>query len=122
MTTDYVLGDVIAERQLDAVGQGGREPVVVRIGKPFPDPLSPGRDWCCPYQIVGLGAEAVDAAFGVDSLQAFLLAVYAVQLKLAQRAEEAAVRVEWLEQEDLGLKVDPEVEKMLPPTTRQVHP
>lgn len=118
MTTDYVLGDVIAERRLDAVGQGGRQPVTVRFGRPFPDPLSADRDWCCPYQIVGLGAEAVHAAFGVDSLQAFLLAVYAVQLNLAQRAEEASVRVEWLEQAELGLKVDPEVGKMLPPTTR----
>ncbi|MDG4766008.1 hypothetical protein O7632_18150 [Solwaraspora sp. WMMD406] len=57
----------------------------------------------------------VGAAFGVDSLQAILLATYAVRLELTQRAHAAAVRLDWLGQPDLGLKVDPEVHKLFPP-------
>jgi hypothetical protein len=107
MTARYELGEVVAERQLEAVAaDGGRTPVLLKIGKPLPDPL-PGGDWYCPRQIIGLGDEAVEATFGIDSLQAFLLCVYSARVKLGQRAEAASVRLEWLGQADLGLNVDP---------------
>ncbi|MCI2418412.1 hypothetical protein MOQ72_13320 [Saccharopolyspora sp. K220] len=116
MRTSYELGETVAERQLDAVAEDGRRaPVVVKIGKPLPDPL-PGGDWYCPRQILGLGDETVEATFGVDSLQAFLLCVYTLRLKLSQRAQDASVQLDWLGLPDLGLKVDPEVQKVLPPT------
>ncbi|WP_407676264.1 DUF6968 family protein [Plantactinospora alkalitolerans] len=111
----YQLGDIVAERQVDAIAEdGSRTPVVLRIGNPLPDAL-PGGDWYCPHQILGLGDEAVRASFGVDSLQALLLSVYALRLKLAERAETASVRLDWLGQPDLGLTVDPEVPGRLPP-------
>ncbi|GAA1303287.1 DUF6968 family protein [Pseudonocardia xinjiangensis] len=110
----YELGEVVAERQVDAIADDGhRTPVVLRIGKPLPDPL-PGGDWYCPRQILGLGDEAVEASFGVDSLQSLLLSVYGMQLELAERADTAAVRLDWLGLPDLGLKVDPEVHKVIP--------
>ncbi|MBE1492584.1 DUF6968 family protein [Plantactinospora soyae] len=118
MTMSYQLGEIVAERQVDAVAEeGSRTPVVLRIGKPLPDVL-PGGDWYCPHQILGLGDEAVQASFGVDSLQALLLSVYGLQLKLAERAETASVRLDWLGQPDLGLKVDPEVHGLLPTPER----
>ncbi len=105
----YALGELVAERTLAAIaGDGSSSPVLVRIGKPMPDPL-PGGDWYCPSQIVGLGDETVKATFGVDSLQALLLCVYGLRLRLTQRAEQAAVRLDWLGQAGLGLAVDPEV-------------
>ncbi|MFD0202143.1 MULTISPECIES: DUF6968 family protein [Saccharothrix] len=101
--TAYELGAVVAERRVEAVaGDGARTPVVIRIGTPHPDPLSPNGDWCCPHQVVGLGDEAVGASFGVDSLQALLLSVYRVRLTLAARAAEASLDLDWLGFPDLG--------------------
>jgi hypothetical protein len=113
MTTTYELGEIVAERHLEAVAADGtRAPVVVKIGRPRPDTLSSNGDWCCPHQIVGLGEERVGASFGVDSLQALLLSVHGLQLKLSQRAEAASVGLDWLGFPDLGLKVDPELDKL----------
>lgn len=68
MTMIHELGEVVAERELEAINiDGERTPVVVKLGKPHPDPLGTGEDWCCPHQILGLGDESVMAAFGVDS-------------------------------------------------------
>ncbi|MEY9212352.1 hypothetical protein NI17_006050 [Thermobifida halotolerans] len=119
MATTYELGEIVAERRLDAVSdRGERTPVVVRIGRPLPDPHSlpegNGGDWCCPHQILGLGDDTVQASFGVDSLQALLLSVYALQLKLTERANAASVRLDWLGLPDLGLKVDPQVHRLMP--------
>ncbi|WP_407701602.1 DUF6968 family protein [Thermomonospora amylolytica] len=112
----YELGEVVAERRLEAVAEDGTcTPVVVKIGRPRPDTLGTGEDWCCPHQILGLGEDRVEASFGVDSLQAFLLSVYALRLKLTERAEAASVGLDWLGMPDLGLKVDPEVHKLAGP-------
>jgi hypothetical protein len=118
MATSYELGEAVAERRVEAVAEdGSRTSVVVRIGRPMPDTL-PGGDWYCPRQIVGLGEESVAASFGVDSLQALLLAVYALRLDLAERAEAASVRLDWLGQPDLGLRVDPNPHLLSPPGGR----
>ncbi|WP_188197672.1 DUF6968 family protein [Nonomuraea sp. SYSU D8015] len=109
MTVTYELGEVVAERQLEAVAEdGARTPVTVRFGRPRPDALSTTGDWCCPHQILGLGEEGVGASFGVDSLQALLLSVYKVRLELGERARAASVRLEWLGLPDLGLEVTPD--------------
>ena len=105
----YALGELVAERTLEAIARdGARAPVLIRIGKPVRDTL-PGGDWACPSQIVGLGDEAVTATFGVDALQALLLSVYGLRLRLTERAGLARVRLDWLGQPGLGLAVDPEV-------------
>ncbi|GIJ42583.1 DUF6968 family protein [Micromonospora andamanensis] len=103
----YELGEVVAERRIAAVTPDDvTSEVVVRFGRPHPDPL-PGGDWRCPFQIEGLADGAVDAAYGVDSLQALLLAVYSVRLLLTEHAERTSARLDWLDQPDLGLRVDP---------------
>ncbi|MCS7479484.1 DUF6968 family protein [Umezawaea endophytica] len=107
--TSYELGAIVAERQLEGVTEdGARTTVTIAVGTPRPDPLSANGDWCCPHRIVGLGGEAVEASFGVDSLQALLLSVYGLRVKLAARAEEAGVMLDWLGMADLGLAVVPE--------------
>jgi hypothetical protein len=98
------LGVVVAERQIEGRAPDGSPfEVVVRFGAPRPDPLSSNGDWQCPHQIVGLGDEAVSAAYGVDSLQALLLSVYAVRIKLA----ESGATLDWLGMPELGLTVAP---------------
>jgi hypothetical protein len=107
--TTYELGEVVAERELDcSTADGVRVPVTIRVGTPRPDPLSTNGDWCCPHQISGLGDGAVEASFGVDSLQALLLSVFGLRVKLAARADEAGVSLDWLGMADLGLAVVPE--------------
>lgn len=98
------LGEIVAERRIEGVAPDGSPvEVVIRFGAPRPDPLSGNGDWQCPHQIVGLGDEGVQAAYGVDSLQALLLSVYAVRIKLA----ESGSTLDWLGMPELGLTVAP---------------
>lgn len=107
MSENDELTDVVAERRLEAVGPDGAGTVVtLAIGRPDRDPL-PGGDWRCRYRVTGLGDDSVRAAFGVDPLQALLLAVYKIQVELSERARTTGARLAWLGQADLGLHVDP---------------
>ncbi|RUL94993.1 hypothetical protein [Verrucosispora sp. FIM060022] len=102
------LGEVVAERRIVVIDpEGVTSELVVRLGKPYPDPLSHHGDWGCPFQVEGLGEDSVQTAYGVDSLQALLLAAYRVRLLLAEHAEQTSARLDWLGQPDFGLLVDP---------------
>ncbi|AEB45605.1 DUF6968 family protein [Micromonospora maris] len=102
------LGEVVAERRIVVIDpEGVTSELVVRLGKPDPDPLSHHGDWGCPFQVEGLGEDSVQTAYGVDSLQALLLAAYRVRLLLAEHAEQTSARLDWLGQPDFGLRVDP---------------
>src|SRR5436190_1932100 len=59
----------IAERRFKVSGLSSRE-VTIRIGIPEREQ----RDSRCPFQVVGLSNDAVRYAYGVDSLQALILA------------------------------------------------
>jgi hypothetical protein len=81
---DFELGEVIAEREvLFTPDEGEPQVIVVRLGRPVPDPRAPDRAWCCPYQILGIGRDRVLAIFGVDSMQALVLALHTVPAELA---------------------------------------
>lgn len=98
------LGEVVAERRIEGVASDGFHfEVVIRFGAPRPDPLSQNGDWVCPHQITGLGDDGIGAAYGVDSVQALLLSVYAVRLKLA----ESDGTLDWLGMPEFGLTVTP---------------
>ncbi|MBV2366418.1 DUF6968 family protein [Streptomonospora nanhaiensis] len=115
------LGEVVAERVVEAVAPGGaRTPVRLRIGRPRPDthPEGTGTDWCCPWQVEGLGNTEVQRSYGVDSLQALLLAVYRLRLGLQERARSAGVRLEWLGMAGLGLAVEPDLSAVPPAEAR----
>lgn len=96
------LTDVIAERALEArkPGSDSVTEVRVRIGRPIPEPDSDG-DWICPIQIVGLGDEEVANVYGIDAVQALLLALQKVGSDLAA-AGRSGVELSWLEGPDLG--------------------
>ena len=116
MTTTYELGDLVAERELESVAEDGtRATVVIRVGTPRPDPLSANGDWCCPHQISGLGGGSVEASFGVDSLQALLLSLFSLRIKLAERAQEASLSLNWLGTADLGLEIAPKLDQLVDP-------
>lgn len=100
---DVSLGEVIAERYFEAQDEdGARREVVLRVGKPVPDPEE-GGDWCCPYQIVGFGGDRVSPAYGVDSVQALLFGLQKAALDLKHYQQVQKSRLTWLGQEQLGL-------------------
>lgn len=103
---DSTLGTIIAERHFEARDEVAKEyEIVLRIGTPVQDPR-PGGDWYCPYQIRGIPnnrVSRVSKAFGIDSLQAFLLALEKARAELAYGQRVNRLRLTWLEQDDWGL-------------------
>jgi hypothetical protein len=98
--------DPIAVRELEARTAAGEvRPVLVRFGRPEPDPL-PGGDWRCAFQVTGIGDDGVEHAFGVDAVQALQLAFVAVGARLY--AAGARLGITWLGMSDLGFPVPPE--------------
>jgi len=57
---------------------------------------SPKGDWECPYQIVGLGKSRFRVAYGLDGIQALLMAIEALRVTI----EESGKRVTWNGGED----------------------
>jgi RHS repeat-associated protein len=96
------IGDLIAERRFHLLDRPGFQ-VSLLIGRPRP--VAGGDDWCCPYQIVGVGDEVVRAAMGVDALQSLQLVITkAVPAWLTKTlAENPGLRWEDAEPGDLGL-------------------
>jgi hypothetical protein len=77
------LGRPIARRTLTEDGVTGRE-IVISIGLPRPYRLSESGDWECPFLIEGIGEPNVETARGVDSLQALILAIEGLRVRLEQ--------------------------------------
>jgi predicted GIY-YIG superfamily endonuclease len=61
---------IVAERSLRTADAAARS-VQLRVGMPRP---SRKGDWECPYQIVGLGKSRPQVAYGLDGIQALLMA------------------------------------------------
>jgi hypothetical protein len=89
----YELGEVIAEREfLIRDSKGAETRASARIGRPYPV----GEDWQCPYEIA-IGEERhTFAIYGVDSLQALVLTLKAVDVELALRSRDASGALIWL--------------------------
>lgn len=86
---------VIAERVLELVeGDGSERTVVVRLFKPVQVDTE---EWRCDFEFDGLET-TIDHAFGIDGLQAIVLAIEAVRQRLER---EAGLR--WLGGRDLYL-------------------
>ncbi|MEW5926193.1 MAG: hypothetical protein AB1941_01780 [Gemmatimonadota bacterium] len=100
------LGEVVAERRLEWAGGGPEHGVVVRIGRPVPDP-EPGGDWLCWVQIVGMHGDAVRAAYGVDAVQALVLALWMIDVDLRALQRDVGGTLLWLDQTDLGFLLRP---------------
>jgi hypothetical protein len=99
----FELGDVIATRKVRFKGADGTlVDVSVSLGKPVPDPRDPQRTRMCPYQIRGIGDERIRAIFGIDTMQALILALHILPTELAAIARETGGSFVSDEQ-DLGL-------------------
>src|SRR5690242_937812 len=84
MSRELQLGDVMAERDLIFQPRhGAAVDVHVRIGRPVPDPSGPSEAWVCPFQIEGLGSGKTHGIFGVDAMQALLLAIHMIPVELS---------------------------------------
>ena len=80
----FELGEVIAERAITFKANAGwSRDVVVRLGRPMADGSHGNRNWMCPYQVAGLGRDRVMAIYGVDAMQALLLAIHTIPAELA---------------------------------------
>ena len=66
---NITLENIIATREFQVEGREGG--IKVLLGRP--QEWGNGRDYYCPYQIVGTGKEEVKKAFGVDAIQSLQL-------------------------------------------------
>jgi uncharacterized protein DUF6968 len=79
----FELGEPLASRTLRFQTNSGRPiDVTVTVGRPVPDPDARYEDWLCPYQLRGVGDGAVRAVFGVDAMQALILALHTLPTEL----------------------------------------
>jgi hypothetical protein len=86
------LGEVIAVRQLRFASARDRE-VLVRLGRPQQTPGA--ADFCCPYQILGLGSGNVRGMCGVDAFQALQLTIEFIGLELERLSSLEGVCLHW---------------------------
>jgi hypothetical protein len=92
------LGEVIAERELEAVKDGKSQVAIVRLGKPIKS--ADATDFRCPYQVAGIGDDVIRSASGEDSMQALQLAIKMVAAELHFRYEDFTFT--WLGNSDFG--------------------
>ena len=73
---------IVAERQLQIVGTGNIVTVLLRSPRPHPE-----GDWECSFTISGLATPVSDSAYGVDAMQALMLALEGIRLALEAAPE-----------------------------------
>jgi hypothetical protein len=74
------VGQVVARRVLSEKGFPRRK-IIVSLGMPRPD-RHKGGDWECPFLIEGIGQPKVQKGFGVDTMQALIVALRGIRVTL----------------------------------------
>ena len=92
------MQDVVADRTLEVSNGGILGTATVRLGRPR---QSGDDEWACPVQILGLDDDEVRDVYGVDSLQALVLALQMVRARVT--TQPSGVQVTWMGMDDLGL-------------------
>jgi hypothetical protein len=78
--------------------------VTVELYAPEPDDESPHADFQCGFRISGLGgADVLRRIYGVDAIQALVLALQTLGVYLYASAEGRAGELTWIGMRDLGL-------------------
>lgn len=111
MTLENV-GTVIAARELSL---DDAQTIRVLIGTP--KQRTDSNEWYCPYQTVGIGSGRVGISFGVDFVQALVLALSMVGAELYCSKEHEAGRLSWecgAVKGDLGFPVPESIRDVLP--------
>jgi len=86
------LGEVIAVRKLSCIDIPHRE-VLVKMGQPRQTPGDV--EFCCRYQILGIGSANVHGICGVDAFQALQLTMEFIGLELERLSKLEGVRLHW---------------------------
>ena len=96
--------DVVLERTLELKRKTKVQPLRVRMYRPDPDPLSNHGDWRCVFEVVGLPRRKsfIRAAYGVDPMQAFLMAFQKLRFELMMLQDDG-LAITWLGMKDLGI-------------------
>ena len=100
------LGEVIATRDLEREGPDGAVRVRVEIGRPVLS-REAGGDWACPVRVTGLAAPVELAAWGIDAVQALLLAIELARVTLAYARLGDGERLTFLGRPELGFPAGP---------------
>jgi hypothetical protein len=103
------LGQIIASRTL-SFADGGE--ITIRVGQPFMPP-NYGGNFCCPYQIDGIGDGKIRYGSGVDSLQALYIALINISTDLYPSEEAKAGKITWQGERDLGLPMAEAIKEFL---------
>jgi len=82
-------------------GDGSEVEVGVTLGTPVPDPRDPARTWACPSEINGPVEHVIRAIYGVDSMQALILAIHTLPAELQALARKEGGR--FLDEDDLRI-------------------
>ena len=110
MRKQVEMGTIIAAREL-SLADGS--PVTVELGLPYADGENP--DYVCPYRIRGMGSGRVRCSFGIDPIQALMLAMQVIGTDLYSSDEYRSGSLRWFKpHDDLGLPVLPSFEDVLP--------
>lgn len=80
-----ILSNSIANRRVDVLGRG--KSITLMLGKPKKEING---DWKCSFLITGLGTPKVQFGYGVDSMQALLMAIEGMRVTLERSGERIA--------------------------------
>jgi hypothetical protein len=96
------MDEIIAERQLSLITENGEvRNIVVRIGKPEPDPNQ--GNFSCEYRISGIEKDRAERVYGLDAFQALQLTLWFISTTLNHYQQEANGRIYWQEPgDDMG--------------------
>ena len=90
------MDSIFAERRLE-LSDGGE--VIVRFFRPEPRDV----DYCCDYQIIWPDRDRRFHGYGIDAVQALILAMQNAHADLLSSPEGKGGRLLWLRERDLGL-------------------
>ena len=96
------MEDVIVQRRFEL--RGSLE-VIIRFSRPVPD----GKDFRCRYEIVWPDRTDASNGFGVDEMQALILAIEKAHIELLASIEGRRGELTWLGQRNLGLPLSDSV-------------
>ncbi len=100
----YEVSEGLAKREIVFRGDDGTElPCTVTIGRPEE---RSDRDWVCPYEVSVGNSRKSFGIYGVDSIQALVLALKTLDVEIEVRGKELDMKPTWLG-EDFSSVFDP---------------